>query len=169
MTKEHEDEFFDEDLKSKTEIKQEKLALQDLGRRLTALPKKQRNELPVDEDVQEAFELADRIRNKHEAYKRHMQYLGKLLREADIDAINAKLDFFANKHQQENLEFAKLEKTRDQLVTGNNDDIEALLAEHPGLERQKLRQLVRQAAKEHKVEKPGKQYKALFQYLKENV
>jgi len=169
MTKEHEDEFFDEDLKSKTEIKQEKLALQDLGRRLTALPKKQRNELPVEDDIQDAFALADKIQNKHEAFKRHMQYLGKLLREADIDAINAKLDFFANKHQQENLEFSKLEQTRDRLITGTNDDIESLLSEHPSLERQKLRQLIRQAAKEHKAEKPGKQYKALFQYLKENV
>ncbi|QOL26890.1 DUF615 domain-containing protein [Thalassotalea sp. LPB0316] len=169
MTTQHDEEFFDEDYKSKTEIKKEKLALQDLGRRLTALPKKQRSELPVDEDVQEAFLLADKIQNKHEAFKRHMQYLGKLLREADLDAINAKLDFFANKHQQENLEFSKLEQTRDQLIMGNNDDIEALLAEHPSLERQKLRQLVRQAAKEHKAEKPGKQFKALFQYLKESM
>ncbi|GLX81681.1 ribosome biogenesis factor YjgA [Thalassotalea eurytherma] len=168
MTTENQEEFFDEELKSKTDIKKEKLALQDLGRRLVALPKKQRNELPVDEDIQDAFTLADRIKNKHEAHKRHMQYLGKLLREADLDAIQAKLDFYANKHQQENLEFAKLEKTRDELITSDNNFVESVLAQYPNLERQKLRQLIRQAAKEHKAEKPSKHYKTLFQYIKEN-
>ena len=169
MSTENQEEFFDEDLKSKTDVKREMLELQELGRKLAALPKTQRLELPVDEEMQDAFLLADKIKNKHEAYKRHMQYVGKLLREADLDAINAKLDFYSNKHQQENLAQHKLEHLRDKLITGSNDDIESLLAEKPSLDRQKLRQLIRLAAKEHKAEKPGKQYKALFQYLKEHA
>jgi ribosome-associated protein len=36
------------------------------------------------------------------------------------------------------------------------------------MERQKLKQLVRLAAKEKKAEKVGKHYKNLFTYLKEN-
>jgi ribosome-associated protein len=75
----------------------------------------------------------------------------------------------ANKHQQETAKFLHLESTRDELIAQGNDVVEALLSEHQGMERQKLRQLVRQASKEHKAEKPGKYYRDLFAYLKEHI
>ena len=122
--------------------------LQELGRQLVNLPKSQRNKLPLDENMQDAMQLADKIRNKHEAYKRHIQYIGKLLRDADLEAIQKMLNLFANKHQQENQQFHHLEALRDQLIEQGNQAIESLLAEQPTMERQKLRQLVRQASKE---------------------
>ncbi len=142
--------------------------LQALGRKIVAMSKAQRAKLPLDDDMKDALVLADKIKNKHEAAKRHMQYIGKLLREADLEAIHLAMDAIANKHQQETIKFQQLEQLRDQLIAGNNDDAEALLAESPNMERQKLRQLIRQAAKEVKAEKPGKSYRDLFQYIKEN-
>ena len=79
------------------------------------------------------------------------------------------MDVMANKHQQESVKFEKLEKMRDELIAEGNEPIEALLAEYTSMERQKLRQLVRQAKKEHKAEKVGKHYRDLFAYLKEHV
>jgi len=43
-----------------------------------------------------------------------------------------------------------------------------MLAEFEKMERQKLKQLVRHAAKEKKAEKQGKHFRNLFAYLKEN-
>lgn len=158
----------DEEFISKSQIKKEMHELQALGRKIVAMSKAQRAKLPLDDDMKDALVLADKIKNKHEAAKRHMQYIGKLLREADLEAIHLAMDALANKHQQETIKFQQLEQLRDQLIAGNNDDAEALLAESPNMERQKLKQLIRQAAKEVKAEKPGKSYRDLFQYIKEN-
>lgn len=158
----------DEDFVSKSQIKKEMHELQALGRKIVAMSKAQRAKLPLDEDMRDALVLADKIKNKHEAAKRHMQYIGKVLREADLEAIHLAMEALANKHQQETIKFQQLEQLRDQLIAGNNDDAEALLAESPRMERQKLKQLIRQAAKEVKAEKPSKNYRDLFQYIKEN-
>ena len=159
----------EEEFVSKTQIKQEMFVLQALGRKLVALSKSQRARLPLDDDMRDALILADKIKNKHEAAKRHMQYIGKTLREADLDGIYKELDVMANKHQQEAIKHTRLEELRDKLIAGNNDDAENVLQESEKLERQKLKQLIRQAAKEVKAEKPAKSYRDLFQYLKENV
>lgn len=157
----------DEELISKSQIKKEMLDLQALGRKIVALPKTQRAKLPLDEDMRDALVLADKIKNKHEAAKRHMQYIGKALREADLEGIYQALDFIANKHQQETIQFNHLENVRDELISGDYNS-ETLLTEYPTMERQKLRQLIRQAQKEVKAEKKGKGYRDLFQYMKEN-
>lgn len=163
---EHEYDDFDEDWKSKTEIKNEMLALQDFGARLVKLSKHQRSKLPLTEELQEAMELADKIHNKHEALRRHIRYIGKLLQNTDIAPIEQALDVLANKHQQETHKFHQLEQMRDELITQGNEKIELVLGEHDGMERQKLRQLVRQAKKEVDSDKQGKYYRELFQYLK---
>ncbi len=74
----------------------------------------------------------------------------------------------ANKHQQSTAKFERLESLREQLVEQGNDAVEALLLEFEQMDRQKLKQLVRNAAKEKKAEKLGKHYKNLFIYLKDN-
>lgn len=159
---------FDEDYKSKTEIKKEMHDLQDLSRKIVGLSKAQRARLPIDDTMQDALILADKIKNKHDAFNRHMQYVAKVLRESDLEAIEAELSAIANKHQQETKKFHELEELRDKIIAGSNDDIESLLAECPDMERQKLRQLVRQAAKEVKAEKPARGYRELFKYIKEH-
>lgn len=155
-------------LVSKSQLKREMHELQELGRKIVSLPKAQRSKLPLDESMQSALVVADKIKNKHEPFNRHIQFISKLLREADLDAIQNQLDIFANKHQQVTLQFQHLETLRDNLIAGSNQDIEDMLTQCPTMERQKLRQLVRQAAKEVKAEKPAKSYRDLFQYIKEN-
>ena len=60
----------------------------------------------------------------------------------------------------------KLEKLREKLLKNGDEAINEIVALHPTIERQKMRQLVRQAKKEVEKEQPGKNYKELFQYLK---
>jgi ribosome-associated protein len=156
----------DEELKSKSEVKREMIQLQIFGQKLIDLSKHQRSKIPFTADIKDALILADKINNKHEALRRHVRHLAKILSETDLEPIKHALDVMANKHQQETAKFIKLEKMRDNAIDQGSDFIEALLTEHESMERQKLRQLVRQASKEKKSEKPGKYYKELFEYLK---
>ncbi len=159
----------DEELKSKSEVKREMIKLQAFGQKLIDLSKHQRSKIPFTEDIKDALILADKIKNKHEALRRHVRHLAKILAETDLEPINQALDVMANKHQQETAKFIKLEKMRDDVIEQGSPVIEALLSEHETMDRQKLRQLSRQAAKEKKIEKPGKYYKELFEYLKEHT
>lgn len=159
----------DEELKSKSEVKREMLQLQAFGQKLINLSKHQRSKIPFTDDIKDALHLADKIKNKHEALRRHVRHLAKILSESDLEPINHALDVMANKHQQETAKFVKLEKMRDNVIEQEGSFIEDLLAENDTMDRQKLRQLSRQAAKEQKAEKIGKYYKELFDYLKEHT
>jgi len=158
----------DDELKSKSEIKREMHKLQDFAQRIIEMSKHQRSLLPLSEDLKDAMIVADKIKNKHEALRRHIRHTAKILLETDLEPIHQALDVMANKHQQSTAKFVRLEALRDELIEQGNDAVEALLTEFTKLERQKLKQLVRLAAKEKKAEKLGKHYKNLFTYLKEN-
>ncbi len=158
----------DQELKSKTEIKKEMHQLQDFGQKLIEMSKHQRSRLPLTDDLKDAMIVADKIRNKNEALRRHIRHIAKILLETDLAPIYQAIDVMANKHQQETAKFTRLENLRDELIEQGNEAIETLLAEFEQMERQKLKQLVRHAAKEKKAEKIGKHYKNLFAYLKEN-
>ena len=159
----------EEDLKSKSEIKREMLELQDFAVKLIKMSKHQRSRLPLTEALLQAMILADKIQNKHEALRRHVKYIARVLAEMDLSPINQAIDVMANKHQQETAKFVFLEELRDQLIDIGNDKVEETLSQNDSMERQKLRQLVRQAAKEKKTEKLGKSYRDLFSYLKEHI
>lgn len=159
----------EEELLSKSEIKREMHRLQDFGLNLVKMSKHQRSKLPLTEELQHAMVLADKIINKHEALRRHIRHIAKILAETDLDPIKQAMDVMANKHQQESSKFDKLEQLRDKVIDEGNEASEALLEQYPTMERQKFRQLIRQAKKENKAEKVGKHYRDLFAYLKEHV
>ena len=159
------EEIADDEI-SKSQIKREAEALKLVGRQLVELGKKQLAQIPGSESLFHAISVAHKIQNKNEALRRQIQYIGKVLRNEDVAAINATLDKLNNKHQQLTHAAIKLEKVRDQLIELGDPKINELLETFPALERQKIRQLVRQANKEKKLEKPAKAAKELFAYLK---
>lgn len=151
---------------SKSQIKRDADALKLIGRQLVELNNKQLAKIPGSESLFHAISVAHKIVGKHEALRRQIQYIGKVLRTEDFDAIKTALDKLNNKHQQLTHATQKLELVRDELIIQGDPKINELLADFPQLERQKLRQLVRQANKEKKLEKPAKAAKELFAYLK---
>ena len=118
------------------------------------------------DDLTSEIELKSKTEIKKEMHQ--LQDFAQSLLETDLEPIHQAIDVMANKHQQATAKFERLETFRDQLIEQGNEAVEALLAEFEQMERQKLKQLVRHAAKEKKAEKPGKHYKNLFTYLKEN-
>jgi len=170
MAKKKKPEVIEEEIiyVSKSELKRDAQQYQQLAIDLAAMSNKQRERLPLSDDLIEAMVVADKIRAKSEAYRRHINYISKTLRTTDnVADIEAAIELMLNKNNQADVLLNKIETTRTNLINSGDSLINDLLEEFPALERQKLRQLVRQAAKEAKAEKPAKGYKDLFQYLKE--
>jgi len=170
MAKKKKPEVIEEEIiyVSKSELKRDAQQYQQLAIDLAAMSNKQRERLPLSDDLVEAMVVADKIRAKSEAYRRHINYISKTLRTTDnVADIEAAIELMLNKNNQADVLLNKIETTRTNLINSGDSLINELLEEFPALERQKLRQLVRQAAKEAKAEKPAKGYKDLFQYLKE--
>ena len=140
---ENEAEFDEIEYVSKSQLKRESLALQDLGKRLVALPTEHLNRIPLDEQLLDAIALAKRIQNKRSALKRHYQFLGKLLRARNADSILAALAEIDRESQQSIQLHHRAERWRDRIVEQGNDAIDALLEEVGHADRQKLRQLWR--------------------------
>lgn len=162
----------DDDWVSKSQRKREVMEVTDLGKELAELSPGHRDKLPLDDELIRALKEADKIKGKHVAYKRHMQYLGKLLRKKDEQEIAELSQGLSRLKQNDHHSKALLkaiEDYREKLIQQDGNLAEQLLSEHPMLERQKLRQLIRQAKKEADTEKPAKAYKELYQYLKQAI
>lgn len=76
---------------SKTRLKRQMHDLQRLGERLVALPPAQLARIELPEALREQIDLARRI-TAREALRRQLQYVGRLMRGADADAIRAALE-----------------------------------------------------------------------------
>lgn len=159
----------DENYISKTDLKKEARQLQEFASQLCQLSKAQRALLPEDDELKAAFVLADKIANKPDALRRHLQFMAKLLRDLDTEALQEAYQKIVSPHQDNDQKMRLLERMREHLLNNGDDAINSALEQHPMLERQKLRQLIRQASKEQAAGKPDKGYKALFQYLKSNT
>ncbi len=151
---------------SKSQRKREADALQVLGERLLTLTNKQLKEVDLPEVLADAVMLAKSIKSRG-GLKRQLQYIGKLMRNYDAEAIDAYFLQLDNQVHEANSFFHKLEKWRDRIIEEGDDILEDIMQEFPAIDLQHLRQLVRNA-KNIKNEKMSiKAKRELFQYLKQ--
>lgn len=158
------DSLFEE--KSKSQVKRELHALQDLGERLTALKPDMLDRLPLTEPLRRAIDEAPKHK-ANAARKRHRQFIGKLMRDQDLDAIVALLDQLDSSTRQYNERFHALERWRDRLVSGGDEALSAFFAEYPDSDRQHLLQLIRHAQHEAAHDKPPAAARKIFKYIRE--
>ncbi|UPQ88279.1 ribosome biogenesis factor YjgA [Vibrio sinaloensis] len=149
---------------SKTEMKRDMEELQKLGEELVELKPSVLEKFPLSEDLAEAIKDAQRFKN--EARRRQLQYIGKLMRFEDPEPLQAALDKVRNKHSQATAQLHKLEQLRERVVEQGDDAINEVMELYPDADRQRLRQLARQASKEQQAGKPAKAYREIFQILK---
>ena len=152
---------------SKTKIKKQMHELRDLGKELTELGKDQIAQLDIPENLRDAIREMKNI-NKFGAQRRQMQYIGKLMREVDTAPILARLDAWKGKSQHHIAYMHQLERWRDRLME-NDSALTELLAAHPQADAQRLRTLIRNAQKEMEAGKPPKNYREIFQVLREII
>ncbi len=163
---EHDDD--DENFVSRSQKKREVEALQVLGERLVELKPGQLDKLPIDETLRIAIDLAKTLPHRG-ALRRQMQYIGKLMRFEDGEAITEAIDRFDVTKEAHNKVFHKLEKWRDRLIANDKDSsmLDVIISEYPHTDIQHLRQLVRNAQKEASLNKPPAAARKLFKYLRE--
>ncbi len=154
--------------KSKTQIKKEAEALQRLGEELIDLPLQKLERIKLPDDLMSALIDAKSIKS-HIAGRRQRQYIGTLMRSIDPEPIRYALLQTDINIPVESRENEKIRVWRDRLLTGDSDGIEEFLSAFPGLERQRLRQLLRNAQKEQAAGKLSKSVKALEKLIMENI
>jgi ribosome-associated protein len=152
--------------KSKSQVKREMLALQSLGEKLVDLTLEQINSMEMPQDLREAVLFA-RTLKKSETWRRQMQYIGTLMRDADPEPIRRALDGISRGRGHDAQLFRELEQWRSGLVDGNDDFLEKTVHRFPAADRKRLRSLALKARKEREENQPPKASRVLFRYLRE--
>lgn len=152
---------------SKSEMKRRMLALQELGETLVSLSDSQLAKMPIDDErLLQAIREARRI-NSHSARRRHLQLIGKLMRETDAAPIAAALEELHTRRRQRDEAFHQLEQLRDAVLAAGTAGVEQVMARWPQADRQQLRQLVLQHQRETARGQPPTASRKLFRYLRE--
>lgn len=150
---------------SKSSLKREMHALQDLGEQLVALSSERLAKVPMPEELFAAVRDAQRI-SKHGARRRQLQYIGKLMRHIDPAPIQSQLDAFNGVSKAEVARQHRLERLRNDLL--DDDKVLGRIADTwPGADLQHLRTLRRNALKEREQSKPPRAFREIFRVLRD--
>jgi ribosome-associated protein len=152
---------------SKTQRKREMLELQTLGEDLTRLTEAQLSELELPERLLDAVLEARRI-SKFGALRRQLQYIGRLMREVDSEAIAARLEAWKGTSREATAHLHLLERWRERLLV-DDAALFDLAHSYPGCDTQKIRLLIRNARREREASQAPRSFRALFQELRELI
>ncbi|MBT3531282.1 MAG: DUF615 domain-containing protein [Gammaproteobacteria bacterium] len=129
---------------SKTQLKEEANKLQKLGVELTTLKPTILQMLSLNSRLLAAIEEFNRLPNSHGARRRQLQFIGKLMRDCDYDAITRQIEKLTNPRQALEPNQPEADKWTDKILEAGDPEINQLLELHPSLERQFLRQIYRE-------------------------
>ena len=154
---------------SKTRLKEASHELQSLGAALVELSEERLAGLGLPEPLLDALQAYRRIRS-HEARRRHMQLIGKLMRGADVDAARRAVDELRLGRTQDSLALHQAERWRAELIADDSATTR-FATDHAGADLQRLRALVRNARKDAASapeRRSGRAYRELFQFIREH-
>jgi ribosome-associated protein len=152
---------------SKSARKREMLGLQVMGESLLGLNDNQLAQIPIeDEQLLSAIRECRQIRS-NSARKRHLQFIGKLMRNIDPAPIEQALQALHNTQRQGTAALHQLEQLREDILAAGIEGVELAITRYPDADRQQLRQLILQHNREVQRQKPPAASRKLFRYLKE--
>lgn len=157
---------------SKTALKAQAHELQTLGRKLSELSNEQLSGIPMDDALRDALQTLRRTRS-HEGRRRQLQLVGKLMRQVDADPLREAVAALQLGPAREALHLHRAEYWRDAMVS-DETAITRFVADHPDVEIQALRQLVRRARSESQADpglpgaapRRGPAWRALFKFIR---
>ena len=126
---------------SRTQKKKAAQALQKKGEQLVALSDADFALLEIPDELKQAVAEARRI-TSHEARRRQLQYVGRLMREFDSETIDRALEKIASREEARRRQFRMVERWRDELAGGDDARRQWLLATYPQIDAQRLDRLV---------------------------
>jgi ribosome-associated protein len=142
---------------SKSERKRTAHAAQNLGEALIGMRDAELDALALPEQLSEAIREARRITSRA-AGVRQRQYIGKLMREIDLEPIRAALAARSERDALETQLFKRAEGWRERLIAEGESALDELARLRPGLEREQWSRWVGAARAERaraSVTRPG--------------
>ena len=153
---------------SRGDKKRDAQAVRDLAGRLMEQNDARLAQLPLSDELRTLVLESKRI-TAQIARKRQMQFLAKNLRREDdksLDALRAALEHDKAESRKETAALHHVEHWRDRLIDDGDDALAAFMEEFPEADRQRLRQLARNALEERKRNKPPRAYREIFQVVR---
>ncbi|HEY5775327.1 MAG TPA: ribosome biogenesis factor YjgA [Xanthomonadales bacterium] len=151
---------------SKSQRKRDAQELLELAKDLVSMPVARLKRMPMEQELRDEIEFARSIK-AHGARKRQLMTVGKMLRQRDNQALLDAVNDIDQKDRQANARFHHIETWRDRLLEGSDQVLSELLEQIPDANAQILRQLIRNAQKEVRLEKPPASARKLFKLLRE--
>ena len=156
---------------SRTQKKKYAERLQMLGERLVDLDDTALEAIGISEELRDAVVQARSI-HQHEARRRQLQYIGRLMRETGAvpSEIQSAIERAHGREGDEKRKFKQVETWRNELLTGGRSRYDWLLKNYPQIDPAKLRRLIRNAvAYDGRSGTDKRAAKSLFRYLRELI
>jgi ribosome-associated protein len=153
----------EDDFISKTQRKRQMRDLQDVGAELVKLSAEMIARLDLPEGLREAVLDCKRF-TKHEAIRRQMQYIGRIMRDLDSAPIAEQLAALHAPSRRQSALFHLAERWRQDMMA-DPESIQRFVAEFPEADALRLRELVAAAQKEHAAERSPRHFRELFHVL----
>jgi ribosome-associated protein len=150
---------------TKTELKRQARAVQELADRLVSAPADLVERLALPEKLADAIALARRITGGG-ALVRQRQFVAKLMRGLDLEPLRAALDSHADVARLDAARFRRDERWRDRLVEGGEAAIAEFVAGF-SVEREELERLVATAREERRAGRATGAGRRLFRRVQE--
>lgn len=168
MHSHEQDDWDDDDFVSKSARKREAHAAQEMGERLVELDDAALKRLDLPDNLLIAIRQARTIKARG-GRKRQLQYIGKLMRSVDFDAIGKALEELDPASPQAVRLQHECERWRAQLIEEGAPAVTAFVDAYPDVDVQQLRQLLRQVEKERSGDYPPRYQRELFRWLRDQI
>jgi len=153
-------------LPSKSQLKRESDALQKVGEELISLSTSDLDSMELPDELDNAVRTARKIQSRG-GLKRQRQLIGKIMRQIDNTLVEKQLAIIKHQHDTNTVAFRRIEQWRDRLLANDKTALTEIINIHPDIDRQHINQLVRQALREQKQEKPPASARKLFKYMRD--
>ena len=150
---------------TKSELKRQALELQNLGRKLAGLKAQQLASVPLPGNMRDAIADYQRFPS-HEAKRRQLQFIGKLMRQIDTEPIIAVLHELDGTSAAARYRFHQLEQWRDRLLA-EPQGLTEYLTEHPHVDHQRLKRQLQKIRKARDENQQRITTRELFRLLRE--
>ncbi|MDX8406786.1 MAG: ribosome biogenesis factor YjgA [Mariprofundaceae bacterium] len=152
---------------NKSQQKREIQALLELGKKLIELDELKLVQMHLPAELHGEIMAAKSM--KHGARKRQIKLITKLLRELPTDSMVATFEELDAKKAELDADFHRVERWRDRLLSEGPDTLTEFMHAYPNADASQIRQLIRNAAKEARDNKPPRSSRALFKLLRDTL
>ena len=153
----------EDDFISKTRRKKQMHELQQVGAELVALSPEQLARIEMPESLREAVEDARRF-TRHEARRRQIQYIGRIMRDIDADPIVEQLAALTAPSKRQTALFHVAERWRQELLA-DGSALERFVKEFPEADPHRIRSMVDEAREEKRSARSPRRFRELFHVL----